>query len=96
MKGNSLDSIKPKTDLNSREVRAELHSEHNSRGRGRSPAEIRASYAEYYAVKKKVIDLESRNYSHLVLFPASDKDTNKKKFYNMGGNSAIIYVYVPT
>ena len=34
-----------------------------------------------------------RNFQHLVLWPASDKDTNEKKFYNMGGNSAIIYVY---
>lgn len=66
---------------------------HNSRGRGRSPAEIRESYARFYATKKKAIDLEARNVQHLVLWPASDADTNKKKFYNMGGRSAIIFAY---
>lgn len=84
----------PKKDLNKREVRATLTGTHNSRGRGRSPEEIRKSYAEYRTVKRKVIDLETRNFSHLVLFPASDKDTNEeKRWYNMGGNSAIIYAY---
>lgn len=86
---------KVKKDLNKNEVRAVLHGEHehNSRGRGRSPAEIRESYARYYEMKKKVAELEMRNFQHLVLWPASDKDTNEKRFYNMGGHSAVIYVY---
>lgn len=83
-----------KKDLNSSEVREQLHLEHNSRGRGRSPAEKRESYARYRENKKKVIDLESRNNRYLILYPASDVDTNKKEaFYNMGGVSAIIYCY---
>ena len=83
-----------KTDLNKKEVRTALHGEHNSRGRGRSAAEKRASYSKYYENKKKAFELESRNFRHLVLWPASDKDTNKEhQFYNMGGNSAIIYVH---
>lgn len=82
-----------KKDLSKQEVRKVLHGEHNSRGRGRSAAEKRESYAEYRENKKKVLDLEKRNFQHLILFPASDKDTNKKKFYNMIGNSAVIYVH---
>ena len=85
----------PKTpDLNKKEVRQVLRGEHNSRGRGRSESEKRESYAKYHENKKKAIELESRNFQHLVLWPASDKDTNEKyHFYNMGGNSAIIYVH---
>ena len=84
-----------KKDLNKAEVRKVLNGEeHNSRGRGRSNAEKRAAYAKYNDNKRKAIDLESRNFQHLVLWPASDKDINEKyQFYNMGGNSAIIYVH---
>lgn len=84
-----------KKDLNKAEVRKVLNGEeHNSRGRGRSNAEKRAAYAKYNDNKRKAIDLESRNFQHLVLWPASDKDINVKyQFYNMGGNSAIIYVH---
>ena len=82
-----------KTDLNMSEVRKILHDEHNARCRGRSDAEKRVSYDNYRRTKKKVIELERKNLGYLILFPASDKDTNKRKFYNMGGNSAIIYVH---
>jgi len=94
-KVSGIEKIKKGQDLNKREVRQALHADvHNSRGRGRSPAEKRESYARYRENKKKVIDLESRNKQFLVLWPASDSDTNKDhKFYNMGGNSAIIYCY---
>lgn len=77
-------------DMGPQKVRAALHPEHNSRGRGRSEAEKRESYARYRANKKKAMELEERNTRHLILFPASDADTNAEKFYNMGGNSAII------
>ena len=83
-----------KDNLNKKEVREELRGGHNSRGRGRSEAEKRESYARYRENKKKVIELEARNKEYLILWPASDVDTNEKnKFYNMGGNSAIIYVH---
>ncbi|MBR2795977.1 hypothetical protein IKE13_02915 [Candidatus Saccharibacteria bacterium] len=82
----------PKTDLNKKEVREAIS--HNSRGRGRSDAEKRDSFAKYQDNKKKVIELERKNLQYLILFPASDVDVNKKyRFYNMGGNSAIIYVH---
>lgn len=80
-------------DMGPQKVRAALHPEHNSRGRGRSEAEKRESYARYRANKKKAKELEERNTRHLILFPASDVDTNAEKFYNMGGNSAIIYCH---
>lgn len=80
-------------DMGPQKVRAALHPEHNSRGRGRSEAEKRESYARYRANKKKAKELEERNTRHLILFPASDIDTNAEKFYNMGGNSAIIYCH---
>lgn len=80
-------------DMGPQKVRAVLHPEHNSRGRGRSEAEKRESYARYRANKKKAKELEERNTRHLILFPASDADTNAEKFYNMGGNSAIIYCH---
>ena len=80
-------------DMGPQKVRAALHPEHNSRGRGRSEAEKRESYARYRANKKKAMELEERNTRHLILFPASDVDTNAEKFYNMGGNSAIIYCH---
>lgn len=84
-------------DMNPKKVREALHGVqmgHNSRGRGRSPAEIRESYARYRATKKQAIELERTNKRYLILFPASDKDTNKKdQFYNMGGHSAIIYCH---
>ena len=83
-----------KKDLNKQEVRAALHPQRGSSGRGRSKSEKRESYSKYYKNKKLAIELESRNFQHLVLFPASDIDINKEtKFYNMGGNSAIIYVH---
>ena len=80
-------------DMGPQRVRAALHLGHNSRGRGRSEAEKRESYARYRANKKKAMELEERNTRHLILFPASDADTNAEKFYNMGGNSAIIYCH---
>lgn len=85
-------------DIDKKTVRKILHgdgiAQNNSRGRGRSPEEKRASYAKYRATKKKAIELEKRNTQYLVLWPASDVDTNKEhKFYNMGGVSAIIYVH---
>ena len=67
----------------------------NHRGRGRTAAEKRESYARYNERKKIVFEAEERNFEHLVLFLASDGDNpnQKKKFYIMGGNSAIIYAY---
>ena len=86
--------VTKKKDLNKKEVREQIIDiEHNSRGRGRSDAEKRESYREYYARKRKVVEFERTNYEYLVLYPASDKDTNEKKFYNMGGHSAIIYAH---
>lgn len=85
--------MEPKQDLNTKEVRAILH-DHNSRGRGRSPAEKRETYARYNQIKRRVLKIEKTNSRYLVLFPASDIETNEKnKFYNMGGASAIIYVH---
>ena len=80
-------------DMGPERVRAALHLEHNSRGRGRSEAEKRESYARYRANKKLAMQLETRNTRYLILFPASDADTNAEKFYNMAGNSAIIYCH---
>lgn len=80
-------------DVGPERVRAALHWEHNSRGRGRSEAEKRESYARYRANKKLAMQLETRNTRYLILFPASDADTNAEKFYNMAGNSAIIYCH---
>ena len=89
-----------KRDLNKKEVREALHGDItiseqlNRRGRGRTPAEKRAAYAKYNKLKKKVVELEKTNTKYLILFPASDADVNEKyKFYNMGGNSAIIYCH---
>lgn len=88
-------------DINKVKVRAELNKNFddgvdrpNHRGRGRTPAEKRQSYAEYNKRKKVVFEAEQRNFEHLVLFLASDGDNPEKKtkFYNMGGNSALIYV----
>lgn len=69
--------------------------QHNSRGRGRSEAEKRAAYARYRKLKKSAMEAEKRNSQYLILFPASDIDVapNGKRFYNMGGNSAVIYAY---
>ena len=80
-------------DMGLERVRVALHWEHNSRGRGRSEAEKRESYARYRANKKLAMQLETRNTRYLILFPASDADTNAEKFYNMAGNSAIIYCH---
>lgn len=86
-----------KKDLNKKEVRAALHGKnniYNRRGRGRSPEEKRKSYAKYRETKRKALEFEKTNTEYLVLWPASDKDYNKEHtFYNMGGNSAIIYVH---
>lgn len=86
-------------DIGKTKVRAEFNKNFddgrpNHRGRGRTPAEKRKSYAEYNKRKKVVIEAEKRNFEHLVLFLASDGDNPEKKtkFYNMGGNSALIYV----
>ena len=86
--------------LNKQEARRvmaeeELNRKPNHRGRGRTPAEKRESYARYNERKKIVFEAEERNNEYLVLFLASDGDIPniKKKFYNMGGNSAIIYAY---
>ena len=67
----------------------------NHRGRGRTPADKREAYARYNERKKIVFEAEERNFEHLVLFLASDvyNPNTKKKFYIMGGNSAIIYAY---
>ena len=67
----------------------------NHRGRGRTPADKREAAARYNERKKIVFEAEERNFEHLVLFLASDGDNpnTKKKFYIMGGNSAIIYAY---
>lgn len=65
----------------------------NHRGRGRTGAEKKAGYKKYYEYKKKAIELEKRNKQYLILWPASDFNVNGKQFYNMGGNSAIIYVH---
>lgn len=85
-------------DLSKKEVRklmAEEKLNPRRRSRGMSTSEKRAIYAEYYKRKKIVFDAESRNDRHLVLFLASDGKVpgNEKKFYHMGGNSAIIYAY---
>lgn len=89
-----LNKSKQLGDLNAKKVREELHAvQHNSRGRGRSETEKRASYAKYRENKKKVLDLETRNKQHLILYPASDADVKEEKFYNMGGISAIIYCH---
>ena len=90
--------LKPKKDLNPKEVRTVLHnstvSKPNHRGRGRTQAEIKEAYAKYNQLKKKVVELEKENHRFLILFPASDADINEQnKFYNMGGNSAIIYCH---
>ena len=87
-------------DLNKQAVRKELNKNHddsaprpNHRGRGRTQAEKRKNYAEYLKRKKIVFEAEERNFEHLVLFLASDgtNPEKKRKFYIMGGNSAIIY-----
>lgn len=70
-----------------------LNEKRNSRGRGRSAWEKRASYANYRRIKRDVVEMEDKNFDRLILFPASDFDTNEKKFYKMGGNSAVIYVH---
>ncbi|MBR0488157.1 hypothetical protein IJJ39_00555 [Candidatus Saccharibacteria bacterium] len=78
-------------DLDKAELRQALHG--SKRGRGRSDAEKKLAYKNYHERKAKVFEFERTNYSFLVLFAASDKDVSKLKFYNMGGNSAVIYVH---
>ncbi|MBQ9018264.1 hypothetical protein IJ117_00680 [Candidatus Saccharibacteria bacterium] len=92
-------AVSPHEDLNKETLRAAMSGEldlvaYNRRGRGRSVAEKRESYRRYNENKKRVIELEENNHKYLILWPASDVDVNEEtKFYNMGGNSAIIYVH---
>ena len=84
--------------LNKQEVRklmAEETPTPNHRGRGRTRGEIKQDYARYNERKRKVFEAEETNFEHLILFLASDGENpnNKKKFYVMGGNSAVIYAY---
>ncbi|MBR0424284.1 hypothetical protein IJI79_02195 [Candidatus Saccharibacteria bacterium] len=82
--------------LNKKQIREVLaEGKINHHGRGRTAAEKQRDYAEYYERKKIVFEAEDRNEEYLVLFLASDgNNPNKeKKFYNMGGNSALIYAY---
>lgn len=78
-----------------RKVLAEEKINPNHRGRGLSAAEKKRIYADYYKRKRIVFEAESRNNQYLVLFLASDGKIpgKEKKFYRMGGNSAIIYAY---
>ncbi|MDO4508147.1 MAG: hypothetical protein Q4B65_02055 [Candidatus Saccharibacteria bacterium] len=71
-----------KVDKSKKEVR-----EYLNRG---STVENRDRYRKYRATKKRVFELEAVNRKHLYFFPASDFETNKKKFYIVGGASAII------
>lgn len=86
---------KTQAELTKKARRAEVHKLEGSAGerknRGQTPEERRESYRKYHAIKRKVLELEKRNNSHLYLFPSSDSETNPRKFYNMGGNSAVIY-----
>ena len=84
---------KATNDLNQKQVREELHTSRSSRGRGRSEAERKQAYAKYRANKKTAIELEAKNKRYLILYPASDADVKKEKFYTMGGISAIIYCH---
>lgn len=67
----------------------------NHRGRGRTDAEKKRDYAEYRERKKKVYEFEKKDTNHLMLFLASDgkRPDQKKKFYIMGGKSAVVYVF---
>ncbi|MDO4611735.1 MAG: hypothetical protein Q4B34_02655, partial [Candidatus Saccharibacteria bacterium] len=66
-----------------------------------SVEEMKEAYSRYRETKKKVFAYEMKNTKFLILYPASDanikkrkgEDEAKKVFYNMGGHSAIIYVY---
>lgn len=85
-------------NLNKKEIRRRLAEEDltpNHRGRGRTRGEIRRDYRRYEERKKIVVEAEKRNHTHLVLFLASDGENpeQEKKFYHMGGNSAIFYAY---
>lgn len=93
-----VESKKDSKILNKQEFRKVLAEEKltpNHRSRGRTRGEIKRDYAEYEKRKKIVFEAEERNFQHLVLFLASDGNVpgKEKKFYNMGGNSAIIYAY---
>ena len=67
----------------------------NHRGRGRTQAEIKRDYAEYNRRKRIAFEAMAKTKKHLVLYLASDGNNpnKKKKFYNMGGDSAIIFAY---
>ncbi len=85
-------------NLSKKEVRKMMAEESlnpNHRGRGLTAAEKKRFYADYYARKKIAFEAESRNHQYLVLFLASDGKVpgKEKKFYHMGGKSAIIYAY---
>ncbi len=82
--------------LNSKDARARMASERpNHRGRGRTQSEIRKVYEEYNKRKRLAFEAMGRSKSHLVLYLASDGDNpnTTKKFYNLGGDSAVIYAY---
>lgn len=82
-----------------KQVRDELNANNenvvkpNHRGRGLTPPEKRRMYAKYNERKKLVYEAEERNFQHLVMFLASDGENpeKKKKFYVMGGHSALIF-----
>lgn len=86
--------------LGRKQVRDEINSNNenvvrpNHRGRGLTPPEKRRMYAKYNDRKKLVYEAEERNFQHLVMFLASDGENpeKKKKFYVMGGHSALIFV----
>ena len=75
------------------EMRKILNEGPNHRGRGRTEAEKKAAYREYYRIKKEIVEFEKKNLKFLTLFRSSDFGVNKKQFYIMGGNSALIYVH---
>lgn len=81
-------------NINKQEVRKVLTGQ-NHRGRGRTDAEKKRDYAEYRLRKKKVYEFEKSDTNHLMLFLASDgkRPDQKKKFYVMGGKSAVVYVF---
>ena len=93
---------KKPVDLGKKAVRENLNAvaeeidkkKQNHRGRGRTDSEKKEIYRRYEERKNIVFEAEKRNFEHLVLFLASDGEDPKKekKFYVMGGNSAIIYV----
>ncbi len=86
--------------LSRKEIRDEINAGNenvikpNHRGRGLTLPEKKRMYARYNERKKLAYTAEERNYQHLVMFLASDGENpeKKKKFYVMGGHSALIFV----